>query len=329
MFGNLTVEDKMVEILSRLFRVPVNGKPVTIMELASLPSEVVSVVVSVLCRMTFDFALWSEGAVPIHLVCEEAHRYIPQDTRLGFGPAKRALSRIAKEGRKYGVSLCVVSQRPAELDATILSQCNTVFAMRMANERDHEIVKAAISDAAASLLDFLPSMGEAEAIAFGEGVSLPGRIKFARLPASAMPRGATAQFTKHWTRDLGDPGFLHDIVSRWRGGTENGFSVELPVEPAMPAAEGLRASDLPPPVPARAVDRNRETLDGHPGVGLRRESPAGPSLKKTDTGLGTPLPQPAPTGALLGAGRADGGSILRASLLRRATDAPARSTDSE
>lgn len=217
MFGNLTVEDKMAEILGRLFRVPVNGRPITIIELTSLPSEVVSVVVSVLCRMSFDFALWCEGAVPIHVVCEEAHRYMPQDTRLGFEPAKRALSRIAKEGRKYGVSLCVVSQRPAELDPTILSQCSTVFAMRMTNERDQDIVKAAVSDAATSLLEFLPSMGEGEAVVFGEGVALPGRLRFDRLPLDALPHGSAGRFSENWSREVGDTGFLDTVVARWRG----------------------------------------------------------------------------------------------------------------
>src|SRR5690606_35237236 len=105
-------------------------------------------------------------------------------------------------------------------DPTILSQCNTVFAMRMSNERDHDIVKAAISDAAASLLEFLPSMGEGEAVAFGEGVTLPGRIKFDRLPDSALPRSASGRFAKHWTADIEDTDFLGEVVSRWRGALE-------------------------------------------------------------------------------------------------------------
>src|SRR5690606_39391328 len=95
--------------------------------------------------------------VPVTLVCEEAHRYIPADDTLAFAPTKRALARIAKEGRKYGAALSIVSQRPSELDPTILSQCNTLFAMRLSNERDQEILKAAISDAASSLLEFLRS----------------------------------------------------------------------------------------------------------------------------------------------------------------------------
>ena len=113
MFGSLTVEDKMAEILGRLFRVPVNDRPITIIELTSLPSEVVSVVVSVLCRMSFDFALWCEGSVPIHVVCEEAHRYMPQDTRLGFEPAKRAFVADRQGGSQ--IRRVTVCRQPASL----------------------------------------------------------------------------------------------------------------------------------------------------------------------------------------------------------------------
>ena len=124
MFDNANVGgDTMVEVLSQLFRLPPNGKPMTIMQLAGFPAEVVDSVVSVLCRMAFEFGLWSDGAAPLLFVCEEAHRYAPADRAIGFGPTRKAVSRIAKEGRKYGVFLGLVTQRPAELDSTIISQC--------------------------------------------------------------------------------------------------------------------------------------------------------------------------------------------------------------
>ncbi|MGD9785611.1 MAG: ATP-binding protein [Hyphomicrobiaceae bacterium] len=186
MFGSLTVYDGMTQVLSRIFRVPVSGKPITILELTGIPTEIVNVVVSVLCRMTFDFVLWSEGQVPVTLVCEEAHRYVPANPTLGFEPCKRSIAKIAKEGRKYGASLCIVTQRPAEIDPTILSQCNTVFALRMSNDRDQEIVTSAISDTGSGLLEFLSALGQREAIAFGDGVTLPVRIKFDELPKAAM-----------------------------------------------------------------------------------------------------------------------------------------------
>jgi DNA helicase HerA-like ATPase len=216
MFGSLTVYDGMAQILGQIFRVPVNNKPITILELTGLPTEIVNVVVSVLCRMTFDFALWSEGQVPVTLVCEEAHRYVPANPNMGFEPCKRAIARIAKEGRKYGASLCIVTQRPAEIDPTILSQCNTVFALRMSNDRDQQIVQSAVSDTGSGLLEFLPALGQREAIAFGDGVTLPVRIKFDELPRSALPRSSTARFSEKWQTSVGDEGFLDQIVERWR-----------------------------------------------------------------------------------------------------------------
>ena len=216
MFGHMTISDNMAEVVGRIFRIPVNDKPITVLELGGLPSEVINVCVSVLARMAFDFGLWSQGRVPITFVCEEAHRYVPIDKTTGFEPTKRAISRIAKEGRKYGVSLAIISQRPAELDPTILSQCNTVFSMRLTNERDQDILKAGISDAAASLLEFMPTMGTGEAVTFGEGVSLPTRIKFDLLPSHALPKSSTASFTRNWAIDVPEQGFLEAIVARWR-----------------------------------------------------------------------------------------------------------------
>jgi uncharacterized protein len=216
MFGQLTVFDGMAQILSRIFRVPVNGKPITILELTGIPTEVVNVVVSVVCRMTFDFALWSEGRVPVTLVCEEAHRYVPANPAMGFEPCKRAIAKIAKEGRKYGASLCIITQRPAEIDPTILSQCNTVFALRMSNDRDQEIVQSSISDTGSGLLEFLSALGQREAIAFGEGVALPVRIRFDVLPKECMPRSSSAKFSENWKVSVEDESFLETVVERWR-----------------------------------------------------------------------------------------------------------------
>jgi hypothetical protein len=194
----------------------VNGKPITILELTGLPPEVVNVVVSVLCRMAFDFALWGEGKVPVTVVCEEAHRYVPLNPQMGFEPCKRALAKIAKEGRKYGCSLCIVTQRPAEIDPTILSQCNTVFALRMSNDRDQAIVASAVADTGTGLIEFLPALGAREAIAFGDGVPIPVRIKFDEMPAHVLPRSTTARFSEKWQESLGDESFLDAVVERWR-----------------------------------------------------------------------------------------------------------------
>jgi DNA helicase HerA-like ATPase len=217
MFPRVQARDTMVATLSRLFRIPVDGKPLTIIDLASVPSEVLSVVVSVLSRMTFDFALWSERSVPILLVCEEAHRYCPLDNRAGFEPATRALARIAKEGRKYGVSLCLVSQRPSELLPAVLSQCNTIFALRMTNNTDQDYVRGTLRESATGVLNFLPTLRNSEAIIIGEGVTVPVRVRIDDLPEDARPLSGTAKFSKAWANDVNDPGFLAAVVERWRG----------------------------------------------------------------------------------------------------------------
>jgi hypothetical protein len=220
MFDNANVGgDTMAEVLSQLFRMPANGKPMTIMQLAGFPSEVIDAVMSVLCRMAFDFGLWSDGAVPLLFVCEEAHRYASVDRNFGFGPTRRAISRIAREGRKYGVFLGLVTQRPAELDPTIISQCSTLFAMRLSNDRDQDLVRSAVSDAAASLLSFLPSLGTREVFAFGEGVALPTRIKFKELPAHLLPKGMPTTKADAGTGAAATMDFITTVIERWRGAT--------------------------------------------------------------------------------------------------------------
>ena len=191
--------DNFASVLGTLFRVPALGKPVAVFDLSRIPSEVLNVVVAVICRIAFDFSMYAGQNLPLLLVCEEAHRYAPQDTELGFEPAKRALSRIAKEGRKYGISLGVISQRPSELASTILSQCSTVFAFRMANERDQEIIQATLSEASVALFAALPFLGNMEAIAIGEGVPVPMRLNFENLTGAKQPRSSSALFSERWS----------------------------------------------------------------------------------------------------------------------------------
>ncbi|MBV8837823.1 MAG: ATP-binding protein [Alphaproteobacteria bacterium] len=225
MFDNANVGgDTMSETIRQLFRLPADGKPMTIMQLAGFPAEVVDSVVSVLGRMAFDFGMWSDGAFPLLFVCEEAHRYASADRSVGFGPTRRALSRIAKEGRKYGVFLGLVTQRPAELDSTIISQCSTLFAMRMANERDQAIVRSAVSDAAANLLAFVPSLGTREVLAFGEGVALPTRLKFKQLPPEHIPQSQVAVNAATDPSNAVTEDFIDSIVSRWRGASMSKMS---------------------------------------------------------------------------------------------------------
>ena len=190
MFGMKRVEDTMSSVMSMIYRVPAEGRPIACVQLAGLPAEVTSSVASVLARLAFDMAMLSRGAYHVLVLCEEAHRYLPRDEKLGFQPTRMALSRIAKEGRKYGCYLGCVTQRPGELDQTILSQCSTVFAMRLSNESDQRIIGTAIGDTSASNLAFLPTMAQREAIAFGEAVSTPMRLMFERIAPSMLPAAA-------------------------------------------------------------------------------------------------------------------------------------------
>jgi uncharacterized protein len=259
MFENANVGgDTMAEVISHLFRMPANGRPMTVMQLAGFPVEVVDSVVSVVCRMAFDFGLWSDGASPLLFVCEEAHRYASADRSIGFGPTRKAISRIAKEGRKYGVFLGLVTQRPAELDATIISQCSTLFTMRLANDRDQTLLRSAVSDAAANLLSFVPSLGTREVLAFGEGVALPTRLRFKELSQQQLPRSEATIATSTSSHSAHDAAFVSSVLMRWRGATthrEAQSSDSMMVERPMP-----RATDSPLLQPSLGLDPDRFSL---------------------------------------------------------------------
>lgn len=216
MFGSLTVQDTMSETLGRLFRVPNDGRPITVINLSSVPAEILDVVISVIARLAFDLAVWSKGGLPMLLVCEEAHRYAPAADSEKFAPTRQALSRIAKEGRKYGISLALVTQRPSELDPTVLSQCSTTIAMRLSTERDQAVMRANTHDGALDLLDFLPLLGDREAIAFGQGVNMPMRIRFDDMAADARPQTHSLGFSEAWKMPNMDRDQLEAIVARWR-----------------------------------------------------------------------------------------------------------------
>src|ERR1700719_2004555 len=186
----LAGQDALSQIVGRLLRIPASRKPLTIMDLSGVPSEIADVVVSLSCRLIFDFAVWSDRGrmPPVLLVCEEAHRYVPADERIGFAATARAITRIAREGRKYGVSLALISQRPSLLSAEALSQCGTIFALRLANELDQRFMETVMPDAARGNLATLSSLGTQEAIVCGEGVPLPTRVRFDDLPRARRPR---------------------------------------------------------------------------------------------------------------------------------------------
>ena len=261
MFDNANVGgDTMAEVISHLFRLPSQGRPMTVMQLAGFPAEVIDSVVSVLCRMAFDFGLWSDGVSPMLFVCEEAHRYASADRNVGFGPTRKAVSRIAKEGRKYGVYLGLITQRPAELDATIISQCNTLFTMRLANERDQALLRSAVSDAAANLLSFVPSLGTREVLAFGEGVALPTRLRFKEVPVHQLPRGEATISTVPSATSGQDMHFVSAVLERWRGATSNRDAPNDPGFNDRSASRTVGTVEAPMLQPSLGLDPDRFSL---------------------------------------------------------------------
>jgi len=218
MFSGMLVADSMASFLSRVFRLPADGKPISIIDVSGVPSEITSVVVAVLSRMVFDFAIWSRGEAqrPILLVCEEAHRYVPNERNADGSSVGRILSRIAKEGRKYGVSLGLITQRPSDLAEGVLSQCGTILTMRLNNERDQNFVRAAMPEGAKGFLDSIPALRNRECIAVGEGVATPIRLLFDSLEESKRPASGDPLFSSLWQETGGEDGILERTIRRWR-----------------------------------------------------------------------------------------------------------------
>ncbi|MDB5686642.1 MAG: hypothetical protein JWR77_1231 [Rhizorhabdus sp.] len=215
MFSGMLVADSMGDVLTRLLRLGADGKPIAIVDLSGVPSEVTAVVVAMLARMIFDHAIWSRGPDqrPVLLVCEEAHRYIPADA---MAPARAVLERIAKEGRKYGVALGLVTQRPSDLAGGVLSQCGTIIAMRLNNERDQAFVRSAVPEGARGMIDAIPALRNREAILVGEGVPIPIRVSFDTLEVERQPASHDPVFTDVWQQSHDATARLDRTIKRWR-----------------------------------------------------------------------------------------------------------------
>ena len=218
MFSGMLVADNMHGFLSRIFRLPGDGKPISIIDVSGVPSDITSVVVAVLARMVFDYAIWSrnEPQRPILLVCEEAHRYVPSEATAQGSAVGKILGRIAKEGRKYGVSLGLITQRPSDLAEGVLSQCGTIIAMRLNNERDQAFVKAAMPEGARGFLDTIPALRNRECIVCGEGVSIPIRVAFDPLQENRRPASADPLFSDLWKQSGGEEEIVGRVIKRWR-----------------------------------------------------------------------------------------------------------------
>ena len=195
---------------------------ITVFDLGGVPFEVIDLVVGVMTRIFFESMFWGRDLPgigrqrPVLLVYEEAHSYLPKGGGSQFiaGYAVRAVRRIFKEGRKYGVGAIVVSQRPSELDETILSQCGTFFALRLSNSEDQGRIKSTVPDALAGLVDLLPALRTGEALVLGEAVLIPSRV---RLPlVEPRPKSDDPETAKRWKDARNKKTLYEESVTGWR-----------------------------------------------------------------------------------------------------------------
>lgn len=189
--------------------------PITIIDLSSVPFDVRPIVAAQIGRLAFEFNYWNPvyKDFPLLLLCEEAHAYIPRDTSAAFSGARKSMERIAKEGRKYGVGLGVISQRPHEISETVLSQCGTFMCLRITNPTDQNYIKSLVPEAERGLMETLASLGRGECMTMGEAVPLPTRVQF-HMP-SPTPNSDDIDFYDKWVNGVDDLN-VNDIVDKWR-----------------------------------------------------------------------------------------------------------------
>ena len=194
---------------------------VKIIDFSEVPSDILPLMVSLVARLTFSLQQWTppEKRHPVALFCDEAHLYIPERAQ-GDAASEISISifeRIAKEGRKYGVGLVVISQRPSEVNRTVLSQCNNLIAMRLTNAEDQGVVRRLLPDSLGGFSDLLPILDTGEALVVGDASLLPSRIRIAE--PRARPNSGTVDFWDEWSKDT-PIGAIPAAVNGWRKQTQ-------------------------------------------------------------------------------------------------------------
>jgi uncharacterized protein len=195
---------------------------VTIVDLSGVPFEVLSITVSLVSRLIFDFSFHytklqhSQGKlnnIPVMLVCEEAHNYVPRHNDVAYRASRKSLERIAKEGRKYGLSLMVVSQRPSEVSETIFAQCSNFMSLRLTNDADQTYVRRLFPDNANAITEILPNLAPGECVVVGDAVMLPAVIKMP-IP-DPEPHSQSVKVHTEWKENWRDITFS-EVIARWR-----------------------------------------------------------------------------------------------------------------
>lgn len=194
-----------------------HDKPLTVLDVSGLPSEVLSTIVGTLIRIVYDMLFWafdlpiSGRNQPLLIILEEAHIFLPEG---GDSAAHRSISRIAKEGRKYGIGLCVVTQRPVEIESMVLSQCGTMIALRLTNSADRAKVEAAMPDDLGALSGMLPALRTGEGVVLGEAMPIPSRIQFFK--AHKRPRGDDPEMPQAWRKPRPEGAQYESALNNWR-----------------------------------------------------------------------------------------------------------------
>ncbi len=211
---------KLEDILSQ-FVGDTGGKDLRIIDISGLPNEVAGPLTALIARLLFQYKLWQtkeeRKTDPVLFVCEEAHRYVPNHGEAQYKEAQEAIRRIAKEGRKYGLGLMLVSQRPSDVESTVLSQCNSWLVLRLTNASDQEHVAKFLPDSLLGLTKMLSALTRREAIFVGEAAALPSRIRINKLEKDQLPDSHDISFAEGWVNPPVTKDKLHEIVKRWSG----------------------------------------------------------------------------------------------------------------
>ena len=201
------------------------GKSIRIIDLSGIPNEVAGIASAVIARSLFNFKVWQtieeRERSPVVLVCEEAHRYVPNSGEVQYEAAQEAIRRIAKEGRKYGLGLILVSQRPSEVEATVLSQCNSWIVLRLTNETDRSHVRAILPDSLTGLTKLLSGLRRREAVFVGQAATLPSRILITSLGKEKLPRSHDIDFDAGWKSQALSGLDIQKVGTRWRNQDRN------------------------------------------------------------------------------------------------------------
>jgi ABC-type dipeptide/oligopeptide/nickel transport system ATPase component len=207
--------DSMASLLRQFVGLGEKKANITVVDLSSVPTDVRPAVSAQVGRLAYEFNYWNpkRREFPITLICEEAHSYIPREKGGQFEGTKKMMERIAKEGRKYGVSIGVVSQRPTELSETMLSQCSTFICLRTTNPEDQAYIKGLVPEAEGDLTDILSSLGRGEALVLGEAAPLPTRVQIYR--PNPEPKSNDVDYFTSWRQGPDDLD-VEDIVNLWR-----------------------------------------------------------------------------------------------------------------